>query len=111
MPHRRLYEPLRNALLAIVGGLVLFVVVEALAGEAWFLHGLVLLCALPSATLFGFSAFDAVRSGAYPVKFRAIEREAEPIQFWGSVLLSGGAALIFAWFALDALIKLAGLVT
>lgn len=94
----------KTAALCVTLGLLLYGAVAMLAERAdgpW-LIGLAL--AAPLAALVGHLVIDALRSGCFPMRGRAVPRHAQPLAFWFNVAWFGACGLMLgalaAWCAL-----------
>ena len=98
-PRAILRQLARTTLLVAAGAAVILAVVGLVAAVPQGRWLVVLLLAGPMAGLLAFVVADALRSGVFPERFRAVERARHPLVYWSGIGWFAAAALFMAGLA------------
>lgn len=99
----------KTALLVAVLGALLYGAVMLVAQHRNGARIMGLVLSAPMAALLGFVVVDALRSGVFPEKFRAVRRADQPVAFWCSIGWFAACGLMMAalsiWCAAELLAR------
>lgn len=86
----------KTAVLVAVLGALLYGAVTLVAQQRHGAQIMGVILGAPMAALLGFVVVDALRSGVFPEKFRAVHRADQPVAFWCSIGWTAGCGLMMA---------------